>query len=76
MLNFSLKSVVKAFYDNMFIETNYDTDVDNGLQAMVMAYECYKNNNVNSYIMSNIQSYNEIDCKVMWEIIEYLRKNL
>jgi putative phage-type endonuclease len=76
MLNFSLKSVVKAFYDNMFIETNYDTDVDNGLQAMVMAYECYKNNNVQSYIMSNIQTYNEIDCKVMWEIIEYLRKNL
>lgn len=73
MLNFSLKSVVKAFYDNMFIETNYTTEVSNGLQAMVAAYECYKNNDVKSYIMNCIQEYNEIDCKVMWEIINYLR---
>jgi putative phage-type endonuclease len=76
MLNFSLKSVVKAFCDNMFIETNYSSDVSNGLQAMVAAYECYENENANSYVMKNIQDYNEVDCKVMLEIIEYLRNNL
>jgi putative phage-type endonuclease len=76
MLNFSLKSVVKAFYDNCFIETNYDdNDVANGLDAMVMALECYKSNNVNGSVMTNIQTYNEVDCKVMWEILDYLRKN-
>jgi predicted RecB family nuclease len=73
MLNFSLKSVVKAFYDNMFIKTNYSSEVNNGLQAMVAAYECYKNDNATSYVMNCIKDYNEIDCKVMWEIIEYLR---
>lgn len=76
MLNFSLKSVVKAFYDNCFIDTNYDdNDVMNGLDAMIMAINCYNINDINGFVMDNIQSYNEVDCKVIWEILTYLRKN-
>jgi putative phage-type endonuclease len=75
MLNFSLKSVVKAFYNNCFIETSYDTDICNGLDAMVISYEYYKNTKVNSSIIKDIEKYNEIDCKVIWEILTYLRKH-
>ena len=75
MLNFSLKSVVGAFYKNKLIKTKYDSNINNGLQAMVSAYECYKNNNINSDTMLCIEKYNEIDCLVMYEIINYLRKN-
>ena len=74
MLNFSLKSVVNAFYNNCFIETSYTTDVCNGLDAMVISYEYYENNKVKSSIMKDIEKYNEIDCKVILEILTYLRK--
>ena len=80
MLNFSLKTVVKAFYDNCFIETSYnELDVNNGLYAMVQAYELYStgkySNVVETKIMKSIIKYNEIDCKVLLEILQYLRKN-
>lgn len=76
MINFSLKSVVKAFYDNEFIETSYDNcDIDNGLNAMILAYETYKTNKQTSKIMKDIEKYNEVDCKVLMEIISYLRNN-
>lgn len=76
MLNFSLKSVVKAFYDNAFINTCYnESEISNGLVAMVEAYDCYTTNNINSKIMTNIQKYNEIDCKVLYEILDYLKRN-
>jgi len=76
MLNFSLKTVVKAFYDNMFIETNYgNSEVANGLNAMVLANEYYKTKSSTLYVMDEIKKYNEIDCRVMWEILVYLRKH-
>lgn len=87
-LNFSLKTVVKAFYDNGFIETSYiDSPVNNGLNAMVLAYEEHvnfiihnqQNNNklnlADSFIIQQIKNYNEIDCKVLWEILRYLREH-
>lgn len=81
MLNFSLKSVVTAFYNNSFINVNYvDSDVSNGLDAMVMAYKLYKGNTLQTHIresriMVQIKTYNEIDVKALYEIITYLRNN-
>ena len=78
-LNFSLKSMVAAFYAHKFIKTNYiDSEINNGLNAMVYAYEEYvRINNSgsinNSDIMKNIKNYNEIDCKTLYEILDYLR---
>jgi putative phage-type endonuclease len=81
MLNFSLKTVVKAFYDNGFIQTSYiDSHITNGLNAMMLCIEedniCSKNrtNLSRSFIIQQIQKYNEIDCKVVGEILQYLRK--
>lgn len=74
MLNFSLKSVVNAFHNNGYINTSYEgLDVNNGLDAMIRAFESY--NLYSDIIMKNIKKYNEIDCKVIWEILQFLRNH-
>lgn len=79
MLNFSLKSVVRAFHKNNFIKTTYDgLDVVNGLDAMLYAFNLYNMNITNELIeskplMINIKKYNEIDCKAVFEILQFLR---
>jgi transcription elongation factor GreA-like protein len=45
---------------------------------MLLAHKVYeKNEKVSNNILTikNIEEYNEIDCKCLWEIIEYLRKH-
>jgi hypothetical protein len=79
-LNFSLKSVAKAMFNNNLIESSWDKEspCSNGLNAMLMAYKLYKHNNIvttEEPIMKDIIYYNMIDCKVLWEILFYLRNN-
>lgn len=79
-LNFSLKTIANAMYKNKLINTCWDKNsiCNNGLQAMFLAYNLYKNNQYideNNNIMKDIIKYNIIDCKVMWEILLYLRNN-
>jgi hypothetical protein len=76
-LNFSLKTVATAMYNNKMISTNWDKNgCSNGLQAMMAAYNLYKNKkNVTSKDLKDIIKYNKIDCKVLWEILLYLRIN-
>ena len=80
-LNFSLKSIAKAMNKNKLIKTSWDSTnpCSNGLNAMLLAHKAYEeskgpitNNNV---IMHNIVHYNQVDCKVLWEILTYLRLN-
>ena len=80
MLNFSLKSVVNSFYNNKFIQTSYNTEIDNGMDAMMYAYNKYKLlEDIDSKKVKNdfneIIKYNEVDCKVMWEILVFLRNH-
>ncbi len=76
-LNFSLKTIGNAMYRNNLIETCWDNNssCSNGLTAMFLAYMEYKKTNVNDSIMNDIAYYNMIDCKIMWDILRYLRKN-
>jgi hypothetical protein len=79
-LNFSLKTVAGAMYKNKLITTCWDTSsiCCNGLNAMYLAYNLYKNNEYvdsNNNIMKEIIKYNIIDCQVMWEMLSYLRNN-
>lgn len=90
-LNFSLKTIANAMYKNKLINTCWDSSsiCSNGLEAMFLAYNLYKNNdnidnnnivamqqiNPKGHIMKEIIKYNIIDCKVMWEILSYLRNN-
>jgi hypothetical protein len=77
-LNFSLKTIAKAMYNHKLINTCWDknSSCNNGLDAMYLAYNLYKNNDyVNEDEMKDIIKYNIIDCKVMYEILSYLRNN-
>jgi hypothetical protein len=79
-LNFSLKSIAKSLNTHKLIDTCWDTNnpCSNGLKAMLLAHKVYKESNCaideTNYIMANIIHYNMVDCKVLWEIINYLRK--
>ena len=79
-LNFSLKSMAKAMKKHKLIKTSWDSSnpCSNGLNAMLLAHKVYKDENIvdeKNVIMNNIIHYNEIDCKVLWEMIRYLRMN-
>lgn len=70
-LNFSLKNVAKAMYKHNMIQTNWSSDVSNGLECAAEAMVMY--NKKDSRDFSDIIKYNEIDCQVLVEILEYLR---
>lgn len=79
--DFSLKSIAPAMYKHGFIKTQWDSDgILDGLNAMVKAMECSldaKNKGISMTelpVMKKIMEYNEIDCKVMWEILNYINK--
>ncbi len=80
-LNFGLKTVAKAMRSLELIQTDWgDSQVD-GLGAMVGAWRCQEEARSKGVsmkrlpLMQEIVAYNEIDCKVMMEIIRYLRDN-
>ena len=73
--NFSLKNIAREMYNNNYISTTWDNNICDGLDAMFLAWKEY-NNIDNNDNMKNIIKYNEVDCKVIWEIVNYLRNNL
>ena len=74
---FGLKSIAKAMRKHGMISTEIDSTCDSGMVAMIKAWECYNENDepASCATMKDIESYNTFDCKVLWEILEYLRKN-
>jgi hypothetical protein len=79
-LDYKLKSIAKAMYKNKMIKTVWkeNSGCESGTDALVLAYNIYKNNDEVSLEikeMKDIKKYNEIDCKVLYEIINYLRVN-
>jgi putative phage-type endonuclease len=80
-LNYGLKSIARAFYNNKFIDYVWeDSPIANGTCAMTLADKIYKEielskKNVKSHIsMEIIKKYNMMDCRVLFEILLYLRK--
>ena len=78
---FGLKAVVKAMHRHKLIKTDWaDSPVD-GLGAMVGAWHCdakaHKKGTsmADEPLMKDIAAYNEVDCRVMMEIVRYLRAN-
>ena len=79
-LNFSLKSIAKAMNKHKLIRTNWNSrnPCSNGLNAMLLAHKAYRDSkgilDESNVIMNDIIHYNQVDCKVLWEIISYLRQ--
>ena len=76
--NYGLKNVARQMYIHKLIKTNWTNDLSNGLDAMFLAYKEYdKKNNINlkkNNLFKKIIKYNEIDCKVLWDIVNYIKK--
>jgi hypothetical protein len=83
---FNLKDIAKTMMNNNMISAKWNYDgPDNGLTAMMEAIDYYKyknNKNKNDEdtihyedLMISIIDYNEVDCKVVYEIVNYLRHN-
>lgn len=78
-LGFGLKAVANAMHAQGLIETSWDDSPVDGLGAMVGAWRCdraARNQGISMSelpLMKEITRYNEIDCKVMMEIVSYLR---
>lgn len=75
VFDFRLKVVAKMMYKYGMIKTNWETTTVDGMAAMMVAWNCYKSNeDVTKFPeMIDVIKYNEIDCKVLWEILNYLR---
>ena len=84
----SLKPVTRSMNEMGLIETVWaDSQVSGGTEAMTAAWWCYeqvRENGVSVHevalddkepLMPEVESYNEVDCKAMWEILRYLRAN-
>ena len=80
-LGFGLKAVANAFHSHGLIETDWANSPIDGLWAMVAAWQCNDEARQQGVpmsqmpLMSEVAHYNEVDCKVMMEIVRYLRAN-
>ena len=80
-LGFGLKAVANALHSHGLIETDWADSPIDGLGAMVGAWRCDEEAKAKGVPMSQlpmmyeIARYNEVDCKVMMEIVRYLRAN-
>ncbi len=80
---FKLKDISKALYNLGLIKSTWkNIDVANGLTAMLdgcLYYKSVENNTKDekmNQMFQNIILYNEVDCKVMGEIVEWMRTYL
>ena len=80
-LSFGLKAVANAMHSHGLIETHWADSPIDGLGAMVGAWRCDEEARKQGVpmtrlpLMDEIVRYNEVDCKVMMEIVRYLRGN-
>jgi len=70
--NYGLKSIAKSMNKAGLISTKIESNCNSGMSAMINAWKYYKN--ANPSIMTDIQKYNNFDCKVLWDILSYLRR--
>ncbi len=76
-----LKAIATALKSHGLIETDWGDSPVDGMGAMVAAWHCDAEAEleggrlIDQSIMREVAEYNEVDCRVMWEILDYLRRN-
>ena len=79
--NFGLKAIAKAMHAQRLIDTSWTDGPTDGLGAMVGAWSCAVEAKrlaapmTSLPFMQEIAQYNEVDCKVMMEVLEYFRNH-
>ena len=80
-LNFGLKNIAQAMFNANLIKTQWKDSSIDGLCAMLVAWHSESSCKegqiqiLSEYeLMDEIIEYNEIDCKVMWDILKVIRK--
>jgi len=69
-LNFKLKNISSKLKEYGFIKSTWNEDLQDGKDAMIMAFNYYSNNKDE---MDIIENYNRIDVIVLKEILDFLR---
>ena len=73
--NFKLKNLAKAMHSHGMIKSKWNYDCKDGLDAMAIAWQCNEESKKTGVSLFNMQpmkgviKYNEVDCKVVQEII-------
>lgn len=72
--DYKLKNVARAFKKHGFIDIEWENDYIDGLGSSVAAWR-HAENLQNNPVIQEVEKYNEIDCKVIYEIVDFLRRN-
>lgn len=76
MINFKLKTVANAMVENKLIDMElWNDDFDNGYLVCQMANSYYENKKLKNKI-NKIKDYNELDCRTLFEILNYFSNNV
>jgi len=70
--SYNLKDISKALYNHGIINTIWDEDM-NGKEAMINAWIIYNQKNSEKNLLDKIAQYNYYDCKVIDDILCFLR---
>ena len=80
VVGFNLKDYAKALFNLGHINTLWEDSFLDGLGAMTGAFTCEQLASKEGKklkdipLMESIAKYNEVDCKVMMEILEFIRQ--
>ena len=69
---YKLKHIAKALYNQNLIETDWDDNEIDGLSATLYGWYDLTNQD-RSYVNATLY-YNMIDCKVMYDIVKFIKK--
>ena len=74
-LNFKLKHIGKAMYEQGFISTTWADDIEDGVDAMIKVVQASKNKKplTKQPIIKSVIKYNETDVRVLSDILTYIR---
>ena len=74
---YGLKEIAKCLKQHDLISTPLESECANGRTAMIQAWRAYSRfeQPVKSGVMKDVTQYNEFDCRVLGDILTYLRRN-